>query len=93
MSEGYAYALGDYHRAVTCANELAQTWFDRAMIWAFGFHHVRKRRRSRLPGLPRAAAVPLPAVCCCDPRTLPAGWLTRWLAPCSLAAGGSDRVL
>ena len=37
--DAYPYALGGYHRAVTCANELAQTWFDRGMNWAFGFHH------------------------------------------------------
>ena len=33
MADGYPYALGGYHRPVTCANELAQTWFDRGMLW------------------------------------------------------------
>ena len=33
MSDGYAYNLGDYHRAITCANDQAQLWFDRGMNW------------------------------------------------------------
>ena len=48
------FDLGGYSFPVTTQSTEAQTWFDRAMIWAFGFHHVRKRRRSRR--LPRAAA-------------------------------------
>ena len=33
MSDGYPYILGDYHRAITCANDQAQLWFDRGMNW------------------------------------------------------------
>ncbi len=37
----YEYNLGTYSRKVTCANKQCQEWFDRGLVWAFGFHHVR----------------------------------------------------
>ena len=36
--EGY-YDLGSYHRAITTASPEAQLWFDRGLIWCYGFHH------------------------------------------------------
>jgi tetratricopeptide (TPR) repeat protein len=38
------YNLGDHHRAVTTKNSAAQTWFDRGLIWTFGFHHEEAER-------------------------------------------------
>ncbi|WP_246182933.1 hypothetical protein [Mycolicibacterium grossiae] len=33
------YDLGTYHREVDTASAAAQRWFDRGMVWAFGFNH------------------------------------------------------
>ncbi len=35
----YDYDLGSYHRAVTTSAPEAQTWFDRGLVWTYGFHH------------------------------------------------------
>lgn len=35
--DGY-FNLGTYHRSVTTKNPLAQRWFDRGLIWAYGFN-------------------------------------------------------
>jgi tetratricopeptide (TPR) repeat protein len=37
-SESY-YNLGSYHRRVSTANHQAQLWFDRGLIWTYGFNH------------------------------------------------------
>lgn len=36
----YGYDLGGYGRAVTTASPQAQRWFDRGLIWTFGFNHA-----------------------------------------------------
>lgn len=33
------YDLGTHHRPVTTSSSVAQTWFDRGLIWAYAFHH------------------------------------------------------
>jgi tetratricopeptide (TPR) repeat protein len=33
------YDLGSFHRPVTTANEDAQTWFDRGLVWTYAFNH------------------------------------------------------
>ncbi|KOS20793.1 hypothetical protein ESCO_004125 [Escovopsis weberi] len=33
------YDLGDFHRPITTASPKAQTWFDRGVVWCFGFNH------------------------------------------------------
>jgi tetratricopeptide (TPR) repeat protein len=33
------YDLGDLHRAVSTSNPVAQTWFNRGLIWCYGFNH------------------------------------------------------
>jgi hypothetical protein len=33
------YDLGSYHRPVSTASPEAQLWFDRGLIWCYGFHH------------------------------------------------------
>ncbi len=33
------YDLGRYARAVTTASAEAQLWFDRGLVWCYGFHH------------------------------------------------------
>ncbi|RMZ81778.1 hypothetical protein DV738_g1965, partial [Chaetothyriales sp. CBS 135597] len=33
------YDLGTYSRPVTTASEAAQTWFNRGLVWSYGFHH------------------------------------------------------
>lgn len=35
----YDYDLGTYSSPVTAQNEAAQLWFDRGLIWTFGFNH------------------------------------------------------
>jgi tetratricopeptide (TPR) repeat protein len=34
------YDLGNYHRPVSTASPEAQLWFDRGLIWCYGFHHA-----------------------------------------------------
>ncbi|KAL6866775.1 hypothetical protein J3F83DRAFT_761735 [Trichoderma novae-zelandiae] len=33
------YDLGDLHRPVSTSNPIAQTWFDRGLVWCYGFNH------------------------------------------------------
>lgn len=33
------FDLGHYHRPITTASRAAQTWFDRGLIWSYGFNH------------------------------------------------------
>jgi hypothetical protein len=33
------FDLGTYHRTITTSSRAAQTWFDRGLIWMYGFHH------------------------------------------------------
>ena len=33
------FDLGDYTRPVSTNSPLAQTWFDRGLVWVFGFNH------------------------------------------------------
>lgn len=33
------YDLGDLHRPVSTSNALAQTWFNRGLVWCYGFNH------------------------------------------------------
>lgn len=35
---GY-FDLGNYSRPVTTSSETAQTWFDRGLLWCYGFNH------------------------------------------------------
>jgi tetratricopeptide (TPR) repeat protein len=37
--ENYYYNLGTYHRPVSAASPEAQRWFDRGLIWCYGFNH------------------------------------------------------
>ncbi|KAG9669689.1 TPR domain protein, partial [Aureobasidium melanogenum] len=37
--DGYPYDLGTYHKPVTTANDAAQRWFNRGLIWTYGFNH------------------------------------------------------
>ena len=36
---GYDYDLGSYHRPVATTSAEAQEWFDRGLVWTYGFHH------------------------------------------------------
>ncbi|RFU30402.1 hypothetical protein B7463_g5958, partial [Scytalidium lignicola] len=38
LKDGY-YDLGSYHRPVTTKHPRAQIWFDRGLIWSYGFNH------------------------------------------------------
>lgn len=33
------YDLGSFHREVTTRSKGAQTWFDRGLVWSYGFNH------------------------------------------------------
>jgi tetratricopeptide (TPR) repeat protein len=33
------YNLGTFHRSISATNDAAQTWFDRGLIWSYGFNH------------------------------------------------------
>ena len=35
----YPFDLGAHHRAVTTAVPAAQVWFDRGLVWCYGFNH------------------------------------------------------
>jgi tetratricopeptide (TPR) repeat protein len=39
ISQEEYFDLGSYHRPVTTASSLSQTWFDRGLIWAYAFNH------------------------------------------------------
>jgi len=34
-----SYDLGDYSRPIRTTSATAQVWFDRGIVWAFGFNH------------------------------------------------------
>jgi tetratricopeptide (TPR) repeat protein len=38
-SDEYPYELGNYCRPVTTMSDSSQRWFDRGLIWAYGFNH------------------------------------------------------
>lgn len=35
----YPYDLGEFTHPVTTTSEAAQTWFDRGLLWTFGYNH------------------------------------------------------
>ena len=35
----YDYDLGSYHRAITTESHVAQLWFDRGLVWCYGYNH------------------------------------------------------
>ncbi len=37
--EDYPYDLGDYSLPVSTTSETAQAWFDRGLIWTYGYNH------------------------------------------------------
>ena len=37
--DGEYYDLGTYRRRINTSSEEAQTWFDRGLIWTYGFNH------------------------------------------------------
>ncbi|KPQ22257.1 MAG: Tetratricopeptide repeat-containing protein, partial [Rhodobacteraceae bacterium HLUCCA24] len=39
MDDGYPYDLGTHGRRVTTRSETAQRWFDRGLVWTYGFNH------------------------------------------------------
>src|SRR3954452_18798426 len=41
--DNYPYDLGTHSRAVTTSSAEAQTWFDRGLVWTYGFHHEEAR--------------------------------------------------
>ena len=36
---GDYFNLGTHHLAITTSSALAQTWFDRGLIWCYSFNH------------------------------------------------------
>lgn len=38
------YDLGSFYRSVSTDSNLAQTWFDRGLVWAYGFNHEEAAR-------------------------------------------------
>jgi tetratricopeptide (TPR) repeat protein len=49
MTDSYPYDLGSYRRKVATRSSEAQVWFDRGLIWCYGFNHeeaVRCFRRA-----------------------------------------------
>ena len=43
MSDSY-YALGSFHRQITTNSPEAQKWFDRGLVWTYGFNHEEASR-------------------------------------------------
>lgn len=39
FKDGEYYDLGDFHRPVTTTSTEAQAWFDRGLVWCYGFNH------------------------------------------------------
>jgi tetratricopeptide (TPR) repeat protein len=39
MTEATYFDLGSHHREITTSSEAAQTWFDRGLVWLYGFNH------------------------------------------------------
>ena len=35
----YPFKLGEHSRPITVSNPEAQTWFDRGLVWVYGFNH------------------------------------------------------
>src|SRR5262245_30137477 len=35
----YNYDLGTHHRGITTSSREAQLWFDRGLVWCYGFNH------------------------------------------------------
>src|SRR5215510_5611684 len=64
---GYDYDLGAYHRAVTTRSKEAQLWFDRGLVWCYGYNHEEAVRCFQ-----RAAAA--------DPRCAMAHWGVAYAA-------------
>ena len=46
----YDYDLGAYHRAVTTNSPEAQLWFDRGLVWCYGYNHEEAVRCFRAGG-------------------------------------------
>lgn len=44
QAEPYNHDLGPFHRKVSTTNPGAQKWFDRGLIWSYGFHHEESAR-------------------------------------------------
>jgi hypothetical protein len=38
QNDGY-FNLGTYRRTITTSSDQAQLWFDRGLIWTYGFNH------------------------------------------------------
>jgi len=38
------FDLGSYSRPITTCSTEAQTWFDRGLIWCYGFHRTEALR-------------------------------------------------
>lgn len=38
-ADSYPFDMGAHHRPVTTVSPLAQTWFDRGLVWCYGFNH------------------------------------------------------
>lgn len=38
------YDLGSFYRSVSTSSNVAQTWFDRGLVWAYGFNHEEAAR-------------------------------------------------
>ncbi|PHH66598.1 hypothetical protein CDD81_6435 [Ophiocordyceps australis] len=38
-ADDYPYRLGSHHRPIATASEAAQCWFDRGLVWCYGFNH------------------------------------------------------
>lgn len=41
MTQGrdYRYNLGSYSLKISTTSESAQTWFNRGLVWTYGFNH------------------------------------------------------
>ncbi|KAG9942000.1 TPR domain protein, partial [Aureobasidium melanogenum] len=37
--DNYPYDLGTYHKPITTTSDAAQRWFDRGLVWTYGFNH------------------------------------------------------
>ncbi|KAF7189685.1 hypothetical protein HII31_09005 [Pseudocercospora fuligena] len=44
VEEGVYFDLGSYGRKVTTQSAEAQTWFDRGLVWSYGFNHEEAAR-------------------------------------------------
>ncbi|WWC70506.1 uncharacterized protein I206_104457 [Kwoniella pini CBS 10737] len=40
----YPYKLGTYSRSIQTASRECQVWFDRGLLWSYGFHHEEAAR-------------------------------------------------